>query len=95
MAHATRNAFKYGIDGVPDPPSVRADMKRVSAYVASAIQNVYRHETPEVLQARGVEVMMGRASFLASKELKIVESSKVFLLCCVRWKADSCKGSEQ
>ena len=71
VAHLTRQAAAYGIVGVPEASAVRADMAAVKKHVAEIIQRVYRHESPEVLQARNIDVILGRASFLSPSEIEV------------------------
>ena len=44
-------------------PMATVDMKRVAAFVRSAIQAVYRQEEPGALAAEGIEVVDGAAAF--------------------------------
>jgi pyruvate/2-oxoglutarate dehydrogenase complex dihydrolipoamide dehydrogenase (E3) component len=60
IAHDIRTALKYGINA--NEPMI--DMARVREYVRSAIQRVYRFETPEELEHEGVEVILGAARFV-------------------------------
>jgi pyruvate/2-oxoglutarate dehydrogenase complex dihydrolipoamide dehydrogenase (E3) component len=58
-AHEIREAGRFGIDaGVP-----RVDMSRVKAHVMGAVHDVYADETPEVLKAEGIEVVLAPACF--------------------------------
>jgi pyruvate/2-oxoglutarate dehydrogenase complex dihydrolipoamide dehydrogenase (E3) component len=58
-------------------------MVQVREYVRSAIQAVYRFETPEQLQGEGIDVILGNAQFIDAATVKIgdrVVRSKKFLL---------------
>jgi len=59
VAHQARTAAGFGVD--TGPPTV--DMDRVRAYVKQAINDVYQHETPEVLANKGIDVISGAARF--------------------------------
>jgi len=79
VAHDVRTASHYGV--ITDAPSV--DMGKVRAYVDSAIQAVYQFETPERLQAEGVDVVFGAAQFVDAYTIGVggqVVRSKTFLL---------------
>ncbi len=60
VAHEARTAAHYGIC-VPAPA---IDMAQVREYVRGAIAQVYRLETPEALQAEGIDLVLGAATFL-------------------------------
>jgi pyruvate/2-oxoglutarate dehydrogenase complex dihydrolipoamide dehydrogenase (E3) component len=79
IAHEIRTASTYGIK--TNGPMI--DMTAVREYVRSAIQQVYRFETPEELQRQGVNVILGAAQFLDSATIAVNGhriSSKKFLL---------------
>jgi pyruvate/2-oxoglutarate dehydrogenase complex dihydrolipoamide dehydrogenase (E3) component len=79
VAHGVRTAFHYGV--ITSAASV--DMEKVRDYVNSAIQAVYQFETPEQLQADGVEVIFGAAQFVDARTLAVGERavrSKNFLV---------------
>jgi pyruvate/2-oxoglutarate dehydrogenase complex dihydrolipoamide dehydrogenase (E3) component len=60
VAHDVRTASNYGV--IANAPST--DMRKVRDYVRGAMQAVYRFETPEQLQAEGVDVIFGAAQFV-------------------------------
>jgi pyruvate/2-oxoglutarate dehydrogenase complex dihydrolipoamide dehydrogenase (E3) component len=60
VAHDVRSASDYGV--IANAPSI--DMRKVRDYVRGAMQAVYRFETPEQLQADGVDVIFGAARFV-------------------------------
>jgi pyruvate/2-oxoglutarate dehydrogenase complex dihydrolipoamide dehydrogenase (E3) component len=79
IAHEVRTASRYGIT-TSDPV---IDMAAVREYVQSAIQGVYRYETPEELQRQGIDVVSGNAQFVDSTKIAVngrTISSKTFLL---------------
>lgn len=79
IAHDVRTAAHYGV--CAQPPVV--DMLRVREYVRGAIEQVYRYETPEELEGRGVNVVMGAARFVDANTIAAGEKtirSKAFLL---------------
>ena len=79
IAHEIRTASTYGIH--TSGPMI--DMAAVREYVRSAIQRVYRFETPEELQRQGINVILGAAQFLDSATIAVNGrriSSKTFLL---------------
>eukprot|EP00854_Cymbomonas_tetramitiformis_P015882 gene15882-18835_t len=49
----------------------RASGSAVHEYVQNAIQRVYAGESPEHLESKGATVMMGRATFIDSKEIEV------------------------
>ena len=67
VAHQMRDAGRYGLG--PAEPAV--DLKAVMAHVRSAVDEAYRSESPEMLRADGIEVLMGRARFLDANTLEI------------------------
>ena len=60
VAHATRNAHRYGL--VPAEPTV--DLGAVMAHVRSVVDEIYREESPQALRAEGIDVYLGGARFL-------------------------------
>ena len=79
VAHAVRTASVYGV--IASVPAI--DMVQVREYVRSAIQAVYRFETPEQLQSEGIDVILGNTQFIDTTTIKIgdrVVRSKKFLL---------------
>ena len=79
IAHEVRSATQYGIDAGP-PVS---DMRRVREYVRGAIQQVYQFESPEELQRRGIDVVIGTARFLDAQSIAVNDRTiraKTFLI---------------
>lgn len=79
VAHEVRTAAQYGI--TTTAPVV--EMTSVREYVRSAIEAVYRFETPEVLNSEGIDVYLGGAQFLDASTINVGRSlirSKSFLL---------------
>ena len=69
VAHHARTADQYGL--MANPPT--ADMTKVRDYVTSAIEEIYQHETPEVLQSEGIEVILGAAQFMDPHTIRVDE----------------------
>jgi pyruvate/2-oxoglutarate dehydrogenase complex dihydrolipoamide dehydrogenase (E3) component len=67
VAHEVRTASRFGITA--NPPAV--EMGNVRAYVRQAIEQVYRFESPEELQKRGIELMRGAARFVNSRNIQM------------------------
>lgn len=79
VAHDVRTAAQYGITTT----ALTVDMASVREYVRSAIEAVYRFETPEVLNKEGIDVYLGAAQFLDASTINVGKSlirSKSFLL---------------
>ncbi len=79
-AHEIRTAVRYGISA----GSPKVDMAGVRDYVRKAIHEVYRQETPEVLQGLGIDVVLAPARFSDDHTLVAGErtlTGKAFLLC--------------
>jgi pyruvate/2-oxoglutarate dehydrogenase complex dihydrolipoamide dehydrogenase (E3) component len=79
IAHSVRTASHYGVIA----NTLIIDMARVRAYVRGAIEAVYQFETPEQLQADGVDVIFGAARFVDAHALAVDEQavrSKNFLV---------------
>lgn len=78
VAHSIQNAHKYGIEttDVFDP-------KDVMNHVRSIQNKVYTHETPEVLEQKGIEVIIGKAQFVSEDTVKvndlIIKGKKIIL----------------
>lgn len=70
VAHHARHGRKYGVHVQNDEVSV--DMKDVTAYVQAKIDEVYQHESPEALRKKGLQVMLGAASFIDHHTIKVV-----------------------
>lgn len=67
MAHSIRTAPNFGITSAPP----KVDMKQVRDYVQSVVQGVYVHETPEKVEERGIEVVLGDAQFINEHTLQV------------------------
>jgi pyruvate/2-oxoglutarate dehydrogenase complex dihydrolipoamide dehydrogenase (E3) component len=67
IAHEIRTASRFGISA--NPPVV--EMANVRAYVRHAIEQVYRFESPEDLQKRGIEVMQGPGHFIDAQTILV------------------------
>ncbi|MDA1127606.1 MAG: FAD-dependent oxidoreductase [Chloroflexi bacterium] len=80
QAHAIRDAARFGISS--SEPIV--DFKSVMGRVASVVQEVYESESPDVLQAEGIDVIQGAARFINDKTVAMDGkqiSARRFLLC--------------
>lgn len=79
VAHEVRTACHYGITtGEPV-----ADIAKVRDYVLSAIQQVYQFESPEELQHKGIDVLLGSARFISPTSVEVADriiQSKKFLI---------------
>jgi pyruvate/2-oxoglutarate dehydrogenase complex dihydrolipoamide dehydrogenase (E3) component len=79
VAHEMRTADRYGL--TPLEPEI--DLKEVMAHVRAVIDDVYKHETPEVLRANDIAVFIESPRFLDSHTLSIGDStikSKTFVI---------------
>lgn len=90
VAYAVQRASQYGIGALPTPsastasPQPATDMSKVRDFLNRAIGDVYSMETPEVLRARGIDVVQAPASFLDPHTLRAgarTLTGKAFLLC--------------
>ncbi|MDX1615150.1 MAG: FAD-dependent oxidoreductase [Candidatus Promineifilaceae bacterium] len=66
-AHQARHAAALGVN--VSPPHV--DMSRVRHYLDRAINTIYAEETPEVLAAQGIDVILGPARFTGSHRIQV------------------------
>ncbi len=79
VAHEVRTACHYGITSGPPV----TDMAKVRDYVRSAIQQVYRFESPEELHRESIDVLLGSARFISPKSIGVADRivhSKKFLI---------------
>ena len=79
VAHEVRTAAHYGI-AASGPVT---EMAKVRDYVRDAIQQVYQFESPEELQRKGIDVILGAARFLDPRTILVGDrkvGSKTFLL---------------
>jgi pyruvate/2-oxoglutarate dehydrogenase complex dihydrolipoamide dehydrogenase (E3) component len=60
VAHDLRTASAFGIQS--QPPIV--DMVQVREYLQSTIQQIYKGTTPEALQQKGMDILLGPVSFV-------------------------------
>ncbi len=67
VAQYMRTGHRFGLS--PWEPAV--DLRPVMAHVRSTVGQVYQNETPEALQAKGVEVLLGQARFLDKDALAV------------------------
>lgn len=71
VAHQTRTADRYGMS--PNEPKV--DLKSVMGHVKSVISEVYQQESPEVLRAEGINVILDTACFLDAHTLAVGDAT--------------------
>jgi len=69
IAHHARTAAIYGVT----TPTPTVDMLEVRAYIRTVIQEIYQHETPEILQADGTDVFLGNARFIDPHMIQVGE----------------------
>lgn len=68
VAHSIRTAERYGIQGAGAPV---VDLAVVRAHIRRIIDEIYAHETPEAVAARGVEVVLGEARFIDAHTIAV------------------------
>lgn len=76
VAHHARQGRELGVsvgddDGAAGTNDVRVDMGKVRDYVYKTINSVYKHESPDKLEAKGVRVFVGEASFVDAHSMNI------------------------
>src|SRR6516225_9794590 len=79
VAHEVRTACHYGITSGPPV----TDMAKVRNYVLAAIHQVYQVESPEELQQKGIDVLLGAARFISATSIEVADrivQSKKFLI---------------
>jgi pyruvate/2-oxoglutarate dehydrogenase complex dihydrolipoamide dehydrogenase (E3) component len=69
VAHEMRTAARFGI--ASHPPAV--DMGQVRDYLRSTIAQIYNGTTPEALEQKGIDVVLGATSFVDSHTLAVGE----------------------
>jgi pyruvate/2-oxoglutarate dehydrogenase complex dihydrolipoamide dehydrogenase (E3) component len=67
VAHDIRTASTFGIQS--QPPII--DMVQVREYLRSTIRQIYKGTTPEALQAKGMDVLLGAVSFVDPHTLAV------------------------
>jgi len=67
VAREIRTADRYGL--APFEPEI--DLKKVMDHIRVVIDEIYKHETPEVLRANGIDVFIGSTRFLDSHTLSV------------------------
>nr|WP_290666262.1 FAD-dependent oxidoreductase [Ardenticatena sp.] len=82
VAQTMREGMAYGVYG---GEHVRVEMTQVRAYVQRVMQHIYAHETPETLQAEGIDVYLGEAQFEDPHTIRVGQDvrlrGKRFILC--------------
>jgi len=69
VAHAVQHAARFGVGAEALP----TDMPKVRAWLNSTIEHIYAPTTPEALRAKGMGVLLGRASFADAHTLQVGE----------------------
>ncbi len=69
VAHAVGQAARFGVGAEAGP----TDMPAVRAWLNSTIQHIYAPTEPEALRAKGMEVLLGPASFADAHTLQVGE----------------------
>ena len=64
---AARDAAQFGLSIAAEP----IDMTRVKAYVQQTIQDIYKEESPEKIEAKGVDVYLGAATFIDEGRVQV------------------------
>ena len=80
VAHEMSSADRYGLTSVKPT----TDLRSVMSHVREVIAGVYQHESPEALQADGIDVFLGNAEFLDSHTIMVEEATLTanhFLIC--------------
>ncbi|MGA7158297.1 MAG: FAD-dependent oxidoreductase [Acidobacteriaceae bacterium] len=67
VAHHVRTAPRFGID-TSEP---KADLTKVRAYLRETIEQIYEPTTPENLAKKGMDVLVGAASFVDPHTLRV------------------------
>ncbi|MBT4513144.1 MAG: FAD-dependent oxidoreductase, partial [Chloroflexi bacterium] len=79
VAHTMRSSDRFGLESIE--PIV--DLKQVMAHVQSVVNDVYQHESPDVLRADGIGVFIGDCRFLDPHTIAVDDvfiSAKRFLI---------------
>jgi len=69
VAHAVQGAARFGIGAEARPTA----MPQVRAWLNSTIEHIYAPTTPEALRAKGMEVLLGPASFADAHAIQVGE----------------------
>ena len=69
MAQEMRTAQRYGLTS--SEPVI--DFKSVMGHVRSSIDDVYRNESPEMLRAEGIDILLGQARFVDRRTIQVGE----------------------
>ncbi|TFH48091.1 MAG: FAD-binding protein [Lysobacterales bacterium] len=80
VAQEIRSASRYGLEA--SKPVV--DLKTVMAHVRTVVDEIAQEESPEALQAQGIDVFLGGARFLDANTLSVGEamlSARHILIC--------------
>lgn len=67
IAHNSRQAERFGVSN----RDTSVNMAEVRAYVQQVIADIYAHETPEVLQGKGIDMLMGAARFVDPNTVEV------------------------
>ena len=69
VAQEMRTAQRYGLTS--SEPVI--DFRSVMRHVRSSIDDVYRNESPEMLRAEGIDILLGQARFVDRRTLQVGE----------------------
>ena len=69
VAHAVQQAARFGVGAEAKP----TDMPQVRAWLNSTIEHIYAPTTPDALRAKGMQVLLGAASFTDAHTLQVGE----------------------
>jgi len=67
VVHEMRTAHRFGLTAT----DVEVDLRSVMAHVREVVGEVYSGETPEVLEADGIDVYLEKAGFVGPRTLKV------------------------
>ncbi|MEM7115061.1 MAG: FAD-dependent oxidoreductase [Chloroflexota bacterium] len=79
VVQTAKTAVRYGIETT----TAKADMTAVHQSIQQKIADIHQHETAEVLEAKGIEVIFGAANFVDSQTIEVngrFLTAKKFLL---------------
>ena len=69
VAHAVQQAARFGVGAEARP----TDMPQVRSWLNSTIEHIYAPTTPDALRAKGMQVLLGDASFTDAHALQVGE----------------------
>ncbi len=78
--HQMNSADRYGLISTNAP----VNLKDVMAHVKSVVDDIYKEETPEVLQGKGIDVFIGDVKFVDDRTISVGDkqlTARRILLC--------------